>query len=292
MSAFFTSGRPPLVNAEIRHYPVKNPTFSWGKLPRSDDFPRYLLGGRDGSVTDQGGAIGNDSGYFSNPVIAGFHPDPSICRAGADYYLACSSFEYSPGVPVFRSRDLMHWEQIGNALQNYALPDTTPSSGGIYAPTLRYHDGRFWLITTDVSGGGTVLFTAAEPAGPWSEPIRVPAAQGFDPDLAWDDEGRCWCTFAGIEQVRIDPQTGQALSEARHLWSGTPGAQWPEAPHLYQIGAYLVPDDRRGRHRARPLRVGGARSGAGRGPSSRARPTRSSLTAAPASRSRAPGMQT
>jgi beta-xylosidase len=180
----------------------------------------------------------NDSGRFTNPVIPGFHPDPSICRAGADYYLACSSFEYSPGVPVFHSRDLVHWDQIGNALENYALLDTTPSSGGIYAPTLRYHDGRFWLITSDVSGGGTMLFTATHPAGPWSEPVRVPAVQGFDPDLAWDDEGSCWCTYAGIEQVRIDPETGQSLGEPRHLWSGTPGAQWPEAPHLYRLGDY------------------------------------------------------
>jgi xylan 1,4-beta-xylosidase len=178
------------------------------------------------------------NGSFINPVIAGFHPDPSICRVGTDYYLACSSFEYSPGVPIFRSQDLVHWDQIGNVLENYALAETTPSSGGIYAPTLRYHDGRFWLITTDVSGSGTVLLTASDPAGPWSEPVRVPAVSGFDPDLAWDDEGRCWCTYAGIEQVQIDPATGQALGEPRHLWSGTPGAQWPEAPHLCQIGDY------------------------------------------------------
>jgi xylan 1,4-beta-xylosidase len=180
----------------------------------------------------------SDSGRFTNPVIPGFHPDPSICRAGADYYLACSSFEYFPGVPIFHSRDLVHWDQIGNVLESYALPDTTPSSGGVYAPTLRYHDDRFWLITSDVSGGGTVLFTAADPAGPWSEPVRMPGVPGVDPDLAWDDEGRCWCTYAGIEQVRIDPETGRTLGEPRHLWSGTPGAQWPEAPHLYQIGDY------------------------------------------------------
>jgi len=175
---------------------------------------------------------------FTNPVVAGFHPDPSICRAGTDYYLACSSFEYSPGVPIFRSQDLVHWEQIGNALERFPLPDATPSSGGVYAPTLRYHDDRFWLITSDVSGGGTVLFTATDPAGPWSEQVRVPGVAGIDPDLAWDEAGRCWCTYAGIEQVRIDPQTGQVLGEPRRLWAGTPGAQWPEAPHLFQIGDY------------------------------------------------------
>lgn len=175
---------------------------------------------------------------FTNPVIAGCYPDPSVCRAGTDYFLACSSFEYFPGVPVFRSRDLVHWEQVGNALERLPLPDATPSSAGVYAPTLRYHDERFWLITSDVSGGGTILLTATDPAGPWSDPLRVPGVPGIDPDLAWDDEGRCWCTYAGIEQVRIDPETGRTLGEPRRLWSGTPGAQYPEAPHLYQIRGY------------------------------------------------------
>jgi len=79
-------------------------------------------------------------GVFANPVIAGFHPDPSACRVGDDYYLACSSFEYFPGVPIFHSRDLVHWEQIGNALER-PLAAATPSSRGIYAPTLRHRDG-------------------------------------------------------------------------------------------------------------------------------------------------------
>ncbi|MFB7947173.1 family 43 glycosylhydrolase, partial [Kitasatospora phosalacinea] len=72
-----------------------------------------------------------------NPVVPGFHPDPSVCRVGEDYYLACSSFEYHPGVPVLHSRDLVHWRQIGNALADLPLPPGTPSSGGVYAPTLR-----------------------------------------------------------------------------------------------------------------------------------------------------------
>jgi beta-xylosidase len=185
----------------------------------------------------QGGWAG---GTFANPVITGFHPDPSVCRVGEDYYLACSSFEYFPAVPVFHSRDLVHWNQVGNALDrpSQLSLEGAAASGGIYAPTLRHHDGRFWLITWNASHGGTVLFTAADPAGPWSDPVPVPAVTGFDPDLAWDEEGRCWCTYAGIEQVPIDPATGQVLGEPRRLWSGTPGAQFPEAPHLYRIGGY------------------------------------------------------
>jgi len=204
--------------------------------------------------TATAGADGWAGGVFANPVISGMHPDPSICRVGDAYYLACSSFEYFPGVPIFHSRDLVHWEQIGNALDRpsqLTLPTATPSSGGVYAPTLRHHDGHFWLITTNVaSGGGTMIFTTTDPAGPWSEPVPVPGVHGIDPDLAWDDEGRCWCTYAGIEQVRIDPATGRTLGLPRRLWSGPPGAQTPEAPHLYRIG-----------DGARPARVGRGAAG-------------------------------
>ncbi|SES00124.1 Beta-xylosidase [Streptomyces sp. yr375] len=176
----------------------------------------------------------------ANPVIPGFHPDPSVCRVGDDYYLACSSFEYFPGVPLFHSRDLVHWTQLGNALDRpsqLSIPVGTPSSGGIYAPTLRHHDGRFWLIVTNVcEGGGNLLVTATDPTGPWSDPVRLPGVTGIDPDLAWDEDGTCWCTFAGIQQVRIDPYTGETFGPVRPLWSGTPGAKYPEAPHLYRIG--------------------------------------------------------
>lgn len=178
---------------------------------------------------------------FANPVIPGFHPDPSVCRVGEDYYLVCSSFEYFPGVPIFHSRDLVHWTQIGNVLDRPSqlqLPPETPSSGGIYAPTLRHHDGRFWLITTNVSHGGTFIVTATDPAGPWSDPIPLTDIHGIDPDLAWDEDGNCWCTVAGNSQARIDPETGRALTAQSPTWSGTPGAQAPEGPHLYRIGEY------------------------------------------------------
>jgi len=178
---------------------------------------------------------------ISNPVVAGFHPDPSVCRVGSDYYLACSSFEYFPGVPIFHSRDLVNWTQIGNALDRpgqLRLPPESPSSGGIYAPTLRHHDGRFWLITTNVSADGNLLVSATDPAGPWSDPILLRRLHGIDPDLAWDEEGRCWSTVAGVSQARIDPSTGEIFDAQQRIWSGTPGGKAPEAPHLYHIGEY------------------------------------------------------
>lgn len=99
-----------------------------------------------------------------NPILSGFYPDPSICRAGEDYYIVNSSFVYAPGVPIFHSRDLAHWEQIGNILDR---PEQLPVKGseisqGIYAPTIRFHDGLFYMITTNVSYGGNFIVTAKD----------------------------------------------------------------------------------------------------------------------------------
>lgn len=107
---------------------------------------------------------------YDTPVIGGFHPDPSVCRVGEDHYLVCFSFEYFPGVPLFHSRDLVHWRQIGNVLDRPGqseLADDVPASAGICAPTLRHHDGRFYLITTTVGAGGNVLVSSDRPEGPW-----------------------------------------------------------------------------------------------------------------------------
>jgi xylan 1,4-beta-xylosidase len=181
------------------------------------------------------------------PVLSGFHPDPSICRVGDAYYLATSSFEYAPGVPIFRSTDLRSWELIGHALDRPSQLDVSKAgpSGGIFAPTLRHHDGRFWMITTNWSDdGGQLLVHADDAAGRWSEPVRIPAAIGIDPDLAWDDDGTCLMTWtgppedgvpAGIRQAPVDPFTGELLGEIRWLWGGT-GGKFPEGPHLYRIG--------------------------------------------------------
>jgi hypothetical protein len=182
---------------------------------------------------------------LQRPVISGFHPDPSICRVGDTYYLVTSSFEYAPGVPIFRSTDLRSWEQIGHVLDRPSQLDLSDaeSSGGIFAPTLRHHDGRFWLITTNASRRETLLMTATDPAGPWSEPVVLPGIVGIDPDLAWDDDGTCYCTYSafgerghlGIAQSVIDPLSGETLTDQRLLWQGI-GGKFPEAPHLYRIG--------------------------------------------------------
>lgn len=188
---------------------------------------------------------------YQNPIIPGFYPDPSICRVGQDYYLVTSSFEYFPGVPLFHSRDLVHWRQIGHCLtraSQLAL-NGAPSSGGIYAPTIRYHHGTFYMVTTNVSGGGHFYVHTQNPASEWSDPIWVgggPELNGsIDPSLFFDDDGRVYFTCTGpgpqLYQFEIDIHTGAMLSVPRPIWPGS-GGKYPEGPHLYKIGGlyYLM----------------------------------------------------
>lgn len=200
----------------------------------------------DQSATpDQDEATPRSFSAAEYPVIPGFHPDPSICRVGEDYYLVNSTFEYSPGVPLWHSSDLLNWTQIGNILDrdDQFVAGAASSNGGIYAPTIRHHDGRFWMITTNVSGApGQLLVSAANPEGPWTAAVQLSELHGIDPDLAWDDDGTCYVTFCsndpetrGIAQARVDLERGTALEPPRQLWQGT-GLAYPEGPHLFRRG--------------------------------------------------------
>jgi alpha-N-arabinofuranosidase len=185
---------------------------------------------------------------FNNPIIPGSFPDPSICRVGDDYYTVHSTFEYFPGVPVMHSKDLINWEMIGYCLtrKSQLNLDKVRSSGGIYAPTIRYNEGTFYMITTGVDCGGNFYVTAKDPAGPWSEPIWIEDGGGIDPSLLFDDDGTVYyhrqhggrhgCTA----QATIDPKTGKLEGELKEIWRGT-GGIWPEGPHLYKInGRYYL----------------------------------------------------
>ena len=177
---------------------------------------------------------------YKNPVLSGFHPDPSVCRVDSDYYMACSSFQYAPGVPIFHSRDLVNWRQIGNALErpSQASLEGATSGSGIFAPTLRYHDGLYYMITTNVSEGGNFLVTASHPAGPWSEPVWLKQG-GIDPSLFFEN-GRCYMVSNPdntITLCEIDPKTGRQLTPSKALWRGT-GGRYPEGPHLYKKDGY------------------------------------------------------
>ncbi len=194
---------------------------------------------------------------FRNPIIPGFYPDPSICRVGEDYYLVTSTFEYFPGVPIFRSRDLVHWQQIGHVLDRPSQLDLDgiKPSHGIYAPTIRYHDGTFYMITTNVGKRENFCVTATDPAGPWSDPYWLDDAPGIDPSLLFDDYGRVYYTgnrrvpagrsrFPGHCEIwlqELDLKTMQLAGEKHVLWDGACGGVYAEGPHLYKIdGLYYL----------------------------------------------------
>ena len=129
-----------------------------------------------------------------NPILSGFYPDPSICAVGEDFYIVNSSFAYFPGLPIMHSRDLAHWEQIGNVLTRESqLPlEGAGVSQGLFAPTMRYHDGTYYVICTNVSHGGNFVVTADKPEGPYSDPHFIEGADGIDPSLFFDDDGKCY----------------------------------------------------------------------------------------------------
>lgn len=179
----------------------------------------------------------------SNPIIRGFYPDPSVCRANGRYYMVCSSFEYFPGVPLFESEDLVHWHQIGHCLTRKSQVDLyrINSSGGVFAPTIRFHEGRFYMVTTNDTYHKNFYVYTDDIYGEWSEPVFVDQT-GIDPSLFFeggktyfmsngsDEEGR-GCIF----QCEIDIATGEKLTPSRPIWKGS-GGRYLESPHLFHFG--------------------------------------------------------
>jgi len=187
---------------------------------------------------------------YQNPVIPGFYPDPSICRAGDDYFLVNSSFEYFPGIPIWTSKDLIHWKQIGNVLNRASqLPLTnTKPSNGIYAPTIRFHQGEFYIVVTNVSGNKgyhNFYVHSTNPAGPWSEPVPY-EQNGIDPSLFFDEDGKTYFISnrgtqstdeRAIYQSEIDLKTGKRISAIQQIWKGS-GGSYVEGPHMYKKDGY------------------------------------------------------
>jgi alpha-N-arabinofuranosidase len=196
------------------------------------------------------------AGYYRNPVIAGFHPDPSVVRVEDDYFLVTSSFAYFPGLPIFHSKDLVNWKQIGHALtrrSQLTLENGESISRGIFAPTIRFHDGLFYIITTVVGGIENFYITARNPAGPWSDPVLLPEIKGIDPDLFFDRDGRVYIAHNGepegpalysghraIWLWEFDLQAGKVIEDSgRVIVNGGVDLSkqpiWIEGPHIYRI---------------------------------------------------------
>ena len=192
-------------------------------------------------------------GHYRNPVLAGFHADPSVVAANGKFYLVNSSFTFFPGIPVFQSDDLVHWQQIGNVIDR---PQTLDFDGlevsrGIFAPAISYHDGLFYVAATAVDSGGNFIATARDPAGPWSQPHWLPEIGGIDPSLFFDDDGNAYLLNNDLPEAtprydghraiwmqQIDIANFRPIGPRKVLIDGGVRPEqnpiWIEGPHIYK----------------------------------------------------------
>ena len=193
-------------------------------------------------------------GSFRNPILAGFYSDPSICQVGPDYYLVTSTFSWFPGVPIFHSRDLVHWKQIGHVLSRPSQLnlDGLGVSRGIFAPAISHHKGVFYMITTLVDAGGNFYVTATDPAGPWSDPVWLREIDGIDPSIFFDNDGRAYIVnngpppdnkplYGGHRAVWVqefDVASGQPTGPREIIVNGgvdiSKKPVWIEGPHIFR----------------------------------------------------------
>ncbi|RYE01709.1 MAG: glycoside hydrolase family 43 protein [Sphingomonadales bacterium] len=193
-------------------------------------------------------------GDYRNPILRGFYPDPSVTRVGNDFYLVTSTFSYFPGIPVFHSRDLVNWTQIGNAIDRPEQLDFKQLglSRGVFAPTIQAKDGVFYILNTCVDCGGNFVITAKNPAGPWSDPVWLPALEGgIDPSLFFDKNGRTWILNNGAPEGKPEYEGHRAIwiqeFDLKTLKSFGPRTVlvnggvdfskkpiWIEGPHIFQ----------------------------------------------------------
>ena len=199
-------------------------------------------------------------GEYLNPILSGFYPDPALARVGNDYYLIGSTFAYFPGIPIFRSKDLVNWTQIGNVIHRpeQLKFDSLGMSRGVFAPTINFHAGTFYVLNTCVDCGGNYLVTATNPAGPWSNPTWIPEVGGIDPSIFFDDDGKTYVinndeptggsTYQGHRAIWIrefDVAAKKVKGQATQIINAgvdiTQKPIWIEGPHIYKInGKYYL----------------------------------------------------
>ena len=225
-----------------------------GAMAQTATFKYFSYEGND-SRFDK--TIDNANEYF-NPVMAGFYPDPSICRKGDTYYLVNSSFSFFPGVPIFESKDLVNWKQIGHVLDRESqLPlGNQRVSGGIFAPAISYNEKNktFYMITTNV-GKGNFYVKSQDPAKGWSEPIYLKEVGGIDPSFYFDKNGKAYIVnndapsskpnYEGERSIWIhefDVKNDCVIGEQKEILRGgthvVKNPIWIEGPHLFKVGKY------------------------------------------------------
>jgi alpha-N-arabinofuranosidase len=195
---------------------------------------------------------------YRNPIIPGFYPDPSIVRVGDDFYLVNSSFAYFPGLPIWKSADLVSWTQVGHAIDRPGMFDfgKLGVARAIFAPTIRHHKGIFYIISTCIDCGSNFIISAKDPAGPWSDPVFLPPVDGIDPDLFFDDNGRAWIANNGppIGEPRYDGHRAIWIQEFDLKTTKMVGPRsvivdggvkpadkpiWTEGPHIIKRDGYF-----------------------------------------------------
>lgn len=199
---------------------------------------------------------------LKNPIMTGFYPDPSIVQVGKDYYLINSTFSYFPGIPVMHSRDLKNWKQIGNVIDRPSQMDFMGErmTRGLFAPAISYYNGIFYVTCTDIDHDGNFVVTATNPAGPWSNPIKLPQVRGIDPSLYFDEEtDKAYIIYnsdapnnkplySGHRTIRIyefDYKNLKVVGEEQQLVNGgvdiSKKPVWIEGPHIMKrFGWYYL----------------------------------------------------
>jgi xylan 1,4-beta-xylosidase len=195
---------------------------------------------------------------FNNPILAGFYPDPSICRVGSDYYLVNSTFSYFPGIPIFHSKDLARWELVGYVMDRVEQMnlDGLGASRGIFAPAIRHNKGVFYVTCTLVDKGGNFIVTSKTPEGPWSNPAWLPEIDGIDPSMFFDDNGKAYIIYNSIppdnkplydghrtlRMYEFDIQNLKVIGGEKILINGgvdiAKKPVWIEGPHIFQKDGY------------------------------------------------------
>ena len=233
---------------------------SGGVMPTADaaeavHFQWFEYSGRDAALEAP-----LQAGQFRNPILAGYYPDPSIARVGETYYLVNSSFAHFPGIPIHESRDLVHWRLVGHALgdPNQLRFDGLGISRDVFAPSIQYHAGTFYIVNTLVDAGGNFYVTARNANGPWSDPVWLQGIDGIDPSFFFDTDGKAYIVNNGppaypplyeghraIWMQAFDLASGQPVGPRRVLVDGgTDIAKrpiWIEGPHLYRrMGWYYL----------------------------------------------------
>jgi xylan 1,4-beta-xylosidase len=199
---------------------------------------------------------------FANPILAGFYPDPSICKVDDNYYLVTSTFSYFPGIPVFQSKDLVNWKLIGHVLDKPKQLNLEGQgvSRGLFAPTIRYDNGLYYVTCTLVDQGGNFIVTAKSPEGPWSNPVFLLEAEGIDPSMFFDDNGKAYIIYNSIapdnkplydghrtiRMSEVDKNKLKIIGKEVILINGGDDLSkkpvWIEAPHIFKVNGiyYLI----------------------------------------------------